>query len=269
VKGQNFRGKRTALITVWLLALCVASAGLWLRARQRQYALNRQLIATLVKGDNKQALALVNAGADPNTHYTPTPVPSLLQLARQLLHRSPTPVNDSETALSIACGGYWDGMSYGMQELRPDDAHLVQVMLTLGATVNVADDRGDTPLMWAAISHRLNSVRLLLDHRANVNAKTKHGYSSLEYAALFGRNSDLVRLLLEQGANANMQDENGETALDMAVCVHADKDVIRQLLAHGANPNLADNRGVTPLRWEKGNNRPDLVALLIQYGARK
>jgi hypothetical protein len=74
-----------------LLAALIGGTGLWLRAQQRQYALNRALIAALVKGDTRLALTLVNEGADPNTPYNPTPVPSLLELVKQLFHRSPPP----------------------------------------------------------------------------------------------------------------------------------------------------------------------------------
>jgi hypothetical protein len=212
------KGKRVALIMLFVVALLIVSVGLWLRARQRQYALNRQLIAALVNYDDKQALALVNAGADPNTRFEPTPVPSLLQLVRQLLRRSPPPVNDSETALSIACGEvqHAEDATNDAQIQRPDNAPLVQAMLIHGATVNVADGDGNTPLMWAALSNRLNSMRLLLDHEAEVNAKAKDGTTTLEYAAMLRGNSDMVRLLLKNGANANMQDKDGKTALNWA-----------------------------------------------------
>ena len=53
------------LSTIGLLAIGVAVLGL--QARQRQYALDRRLIAALVKNDAEQGLDLVNAGADPNT----------------------------------------------------------------------------------------------------------------------------------------------------------------------------------------------------------
>jgi hypothetical protein len=50
--------RRAVLLTLCLLVGVIVAGGvsLWLRARQRQYALNRQLIAALVKGDDKQAL---------------------------------------------------------------------------------------------------------------------------------------------------------------------------------------------------------------------
>src|SRR5436305_1771341 len=73
---KNMRGKRTVMIAL-LLFTCVAAMVPWFRAQRRQYALNRQLIAALKQENDRRALVLVSAGADPNTRYEPTPVPSL------------------------------------------------------------------------------------------------------------------------------------------------------------------------------------------------
>ena len=99
--------RRRSLLLLFVLSalLLIAAGGLWLRQAKRQYALNRQLIDALVHGDFKQALALVNAGADPNTRSTPPPAPTFKLLLHQLLHRSPVPVNNSPTAFIMACGG--------------------------------------------------------------------------------------------------------------------------------------------------------------------
>jgi hypothetical protein len=226
------------LITLGLVALLVGGAGLWLRAQQRQYALNRQLIAALLKNDGKQALALVKAGADPNTHYTSTPVPTLPELVNQFFYHSPPPpVNDSPTAFTIACGAEGVTMcssNYGPYVVwleRPDNAQLVQAMLAHGATVNVKDALAWTPLDWAIF---------------------------------FDAPVKTIDLLLEHGANANVQDKDGRTPL-----MNGNDAIIRRLLKHGANPNLADTSGRTPLSIAKENNCPDIVALLEQYGAKK
>src|SRR5579862_2192692 len=92
----------SALIIGILMLSLVGGMGLWLRSAQRQYGLNRALIAALVHHDTRQALALVEAGADPDTQYDATLVPSLPDLMRHLFHRLPFATNDSPTALSIA-----------------------------------------------------------------------------------------------------------------------------------------------------------------------
>jgi hypothetical protein len=56
--------RRAAIIALSMLTYLIGGVGLWLRAQERQYALNRQLIAALVKGDNQKALTLVKAGTN-------------------------------------------------------------------------------------------------------------------------------------------------------------------------------------------------------------
>jgi ankyrin repeat protein len=266
--------RRSVLFTGFLLLLLTGGCGLWLRSQHRQYALNRQLIAALVKGDDKQALALVNEGADPNTCYKLMPVPSLLQLTRQLLHRSPLPINASPSAFMIACGAPWkyDDEIVAAQRKAPDAAQLVQAMLTHHANINAKDEQSRTLLMWAVMINRSKTARLLLEHGANVNAQAKHGYTPLTYAI---GSQEVVRLLLDHGAEVNTQDEFGWTALYGAV-LHAPSapnsatiDVVRQLLAHGANPNLPMKDGFTALKLAQQEDLPDLVALLKHYRARK
>ena len=145
--------------------------GLWLHAQQRQYALNRGLIAALVKGDDRQALALVNAGADPNTHYEPTHVLSLNEFVMQLFHRSPSPlVNDSPTAVLMACGASWISYVNPAPYLDIDAAPLIRAMLQHGAHVNAQDRNGYTPLMCASLLDHPKMVEVLLEYGANQHA---------------------------------------------------------------------------------------------------
>src|ERR1019366_7264804 len=180
------RRRHTTLIALFLLVGLTGACAIWLRSEQHQYALNRQLIAALVHVDDKQALTLVNGGADPNTRYTPTPVPSLPELVIQLLHRSSPPANDSPTALLIACGAEWSGdfATIDAQVNRPDDAQLVQAMVRHGANINVKSPTGATPLMWSGGFTGLKIANVLLEHGANVNAQTNHGDTLLMEAAI-------------------------------------------------------------------------------------
>jgi hypothetical protein len=268
---NRYHLRRSALFTGILLLLLAGSASLWLRVQRRQYALNRQLIAALVKGDDKQSLALVKGGADPNTRYTPLPVPSLPRMVKQLLHRSAPPANDSPTALGIACGTNWDfdWRKMDAQEKAPDLFSLVHAMFRHGGNVNAQSQYRETPLWWAVRNNRSSTARELLQDGANVNAKNSEGNSPLIAAIVYKRSPQIVRLLLDYRADPNATDHIGLTVLENAVILHWDIETLRQLLAHGANPNLPDKNGDTALKFAQYKDDPDIIALLKHYGARK
>ena len=136
--------QRAILLALCLLTVSLVACALWLRSQQRQHALNRQLISAIVQGDDTQALALVEAGADPNTRFEPAPVPSLYDLVKQFFRRSPTTAKLSPTAYEMAVGVIWiwqdkDGIFYiaqhgsSLDSPGTDDPHLLQTMIAHGA----------------------------------------------------------------------------------------------------------------------------------------
>jgi ankyrin repeat protein len=56
-----------------------------------------------------------------------------------------------------------------------------------------------TPLILAAWNNHIDTVRLLLDRKADVNAKDITGWTAL-HAAAFGGHTEIMQLLLERGA---------------------------------------------------------------------
>jgi hypothetical protein len=295
--------RRAALFTLLLMTGIIICAGLWLRAQRRQAALNRQLIAALVKHDTQQALTLVYDGADPNTPLKPRPVPSLRAWWNFLLHRSSLSVNNSPTALLIVCGADFTETHTDVD--FSDASQLARAMLEHGASLKAQDENGWTPLRCAVRDNYRRTVSVLLEYGADVNVKDVIGWTPFLQAAqlapdlmplLFEHGGDVntqnndgdtplqfvtangyadhVRFLLEHGADVNAKNRTGETALYWAVGNSDTPDdaytakILPQLLLHGANPNLPSNNN-TILQLAKSKNRPDLVALLRRYGAKK
>ncbi|CAN5680520.1 hypothetical protein BH24ACI5_BH24ACI5_00520 [soil metagenome] len=90
-------------------------------------------------------------------------------------------------------------------------------LLACGAHVDAAaqNEMKVQPLHAAIASRNGETVALLLEHGANVNARQQEGYTALMGAAGTGR-EDLVDLLLARGADPTLEDENGKTAVDVA-----------------------------------------------------
>ena len=200
--------KRSALLTSALLLLGMSLACfVWVRKEQRQYALDRALIAALVKGDTKfspllesdtkRAIALVEAGADPNTRYSPTPSPSLYEfLNRFLRHSQPRRSNHNPTALMIACSFYLQlGEDIRINEEKPQlGQELTQVMLLHGASVNTQDTEGQTALCWAIGGGNREVIQQLLDYGADPNGADVAYYTD-DRPSIVYRIPEIVALL--------------------------------------------------------------------------
>lgn len=77
-----------------------------------------------------------------------------------------------------------------------------------------------TPLMEAASGGYADIVKLLIEHGANVNAKSSVGNTALTYACCGGY-EDVVKILLDAGADVEHQNDNGHTPLmEAASCGH-------------------------------------------------
>ena len=101
----------------------------------------------------------------------------------------------------------WKGFSLLHHEAKDGKTKTVEFMLKHGADPNIRDGRvqlGSTPLHGAARQDRLNAAKVLVEHRADVNARTDHGQTPLD-AALASKRQKLVPLLLEHGAKSGIR----------------------------------------------------------------
>lgn len=93
----------------------------------------------------------------------------------------------------------------------------MRVLLGHGADVHArsSNEMGNTPLHAAAAGGRTEAVAALLDGKADPNARQHGGWAALHSAAQSGR-LDLARLLLDRGADASPRADDGLTPLDLA-----------------------------------------------------
>ena len=157
--------------------------------------------------------------------------------------------------------------------------HLETVSALLAGGVNV---KGNTAVVLAT---RLEVLKMLLDHGADVNTKEAGGRTALMPATWQG-DVDRVKLLLDRGADVNAKDGNGKTVLMMAAdgavyitysnngplateeAVRQRMDIVKMFLARRADVNAKDSQGNTALliAAQKGV-LGDMVRLLLDHGA--
>lgn len=130
----------------------------------------------------------------------------------------------------------------------------------------VAQDKGRhkvTPLWAAAVSNRLEVVKILLKAGAQVNALSDTGSTPVR-SACFMTNIDVIKTLIEYGADIHKANKNGGTCLINAV---QSAELCQILLDHGVALNKADMSGNVALHYAVKEGRIDSVRLLLQYGA--
>jgi hypothetical protein len=99
-------------------------------------------------------------------------------------------------------------------------------------TVNDRDlARGATPLIWQAEQGRCDNCALLLDAKADVDARDHLGRTALMHAcesAVFG----VIALLLGAGADLGAEDNLGRTAIEFCPRATPTQLTCRSLIAH-------------------------------------
>ena len=110
--------------------------------------------------------------------------------------------------------------------------------------------------MWAAEAHsKLEVLQFLAAKGADINAKSKDGYTALIYAGKLAK-MDAMEFLVSKGADVNAQAADGATALSF--CINIGPASLRErlytgikcsqlLLKAGANANIENHAGRTPL----------------------
>ena len=160
-----------------------------------------------------------------------------------------------------------------------DDATL-QVLLEYGADVNYGSSHRSKPksALHIAINrreHSLGSISALLSIKdIEINSKADwRGYTALHLAASEGK-LDILKLLLDHGADINATNATGKTALTLGVvCCPWEKytQVVRILVEKGTDIESVDNDGNTALMVAaKHTNQPlEAIEIIFDMGAKR
>lgn len=111
-----------------------------------------------------------------------------------------------------------------LSDLYTEQKKVVQVCNSLGRTVS--------PLFYACAVGSAEGVRLLIEHKVDVNARDENGFTALMLASALNR-KEIVRLLIQNGADMSLRSNSGFYALTFA-CVTGANDAVQELENAGA-----------------------------------
>ena len=144
------------------------------------------------------------------------------------------------------------------------DSEIVRALVDAGADIDRGSDDGWTPLMIASQNGHDNTVDLLLDAGANVLVARADNWTAL-HSAVTNERVGATRLLIDAGAPLEAA-RDGFTPLTYAAQEGLDAFVML-LLDAGANPSGARADGPTPLLMAAQNGHGQLITQLVAAGA--
>eukprot|EP00047_Mylnosiga_fluctuans_P007610 m.254491 g.254491 ORF g.254491 m.254491 type:complete len:618 (-) comp18979_c0_seq1:333-2186(-) len=208
-----------------------------------------------------------------------------LVCSRVLLHECGFSLRDRNdkghsAIIQAACGGH---------------RHVMQWLLSQGATLEERDDVGNTPLLFAAWSGHLELVQWLLLHGAALAETSSTGHNALLSAAnsgqlrvcqwlveacnmsvhhtntngdsplllaAFGGHTALIEYLARAGAALDARNRDGLDAV-LSACNGGHKDTVDALLRLGCSLDVCNTDGYTPVILAACGGHLDLLQWLV------
>jgi len=123
------------------------------------------------------------------------------------------------------------------------DEDILKDFIEKGADVTKGDDKGVTPVHFAASEGNKDSLKILMKAGAKLNARDKKGRTPL-MAVSGGWGSDsVIELLLKKGCKMSDTDNNGATMLHYTT----DVKILHKCLDQDIDVNAQDHKGRTAL----------------------
>lgn len=168
----------------------------------------RQIVTTLIVLAGFLSFAQPSFSAGPSKQY------DLLDAIQK---------NQLQEVLELLKGGvspdtrsYTDGIPALIFAAREGNFAIMEALLKAGARPNISTrDRDETALMIRAVGRNSQLIKLLIDHKADLDKADRANETAL-YKAVRARKFKNAKMLVDAGANVNVTDLRGRSVLDIA-----------------------------------------------------
>ena len=188
--------------------------------------------------------------------------------------------------LVIALGVFFSSGVDVLEAAAEGNINVVRQAIAKGANLNVKDEDGETPLLWAAMFGHKEVAELLIVKGADVNAMTNGGKTPLDVAnkieswdtsKVEAAKNKISGLLLENGAKTGWNIKMVKRSIQVAAKT-GDIKWVKQHLEDGMDvnavgqaiqyPRVAQSDAAwTSLHWAALEGHKEIVELLIAKGA--
>lgn len=152
-----------------------------------------------------------------------------------------------------------------------DSVRAAEALIAAGADVNAKDAIDDSPYLYAGARGHLEILTMTLKHGADLKSVNRYGGTALIPAAERGH-VETVRTLIAAGVEVDHVNRLGWTALLEAIILgdggSSHRQIVDLLIVAGADVNLPDGEGVTPLQHARRRGFSAIEQALVAAGAR-
>ncbi|KIW80115.1 hypothetical protein Z517_06730 [Fonsecaea pedrosoi CBS 271.37] len=154
----------------------------------------------------------------------------------------------------------WNGATPLFRAVYARCSGIARILIEAGADLEVLDDDGDWRPIHAAYDDA-TTTRLLIQKGADINAKTKNGWTCLYYAAKWDK-EEVLEALLEHRQRINP--DAIQEALSAAVS-KLNTRCVGRLLSAGADPRNLPSQGCEELMNAVNGGAKDIVKMLLEF----
>ena len=143
---------------------------------------------------------------------------------------------------------------------------MIKILLANNSAVNVVDVNGETPLIVACKKNKINNIRTLIEHGADVNFRLETtGSTALHFAAKFA-DEELIKFLLNHmNISVNASDNDSQMPLIWACSRKNNVNTVATLLDHGADITEGPY-GQSGLHFAAKYGDSEMIKLLLERG---
>jgi ankyrin repeat protein len=224
--------------------------------------IDREMFWAAHKGDMPKVLELLEKGARAQYIEASDPLEAALEMGQLDIARIFLERGADPNKLTIR------RTCLLLDNFRQERIGSMRLLLDHGADVNWLDELKANVLhhmCWSKDEDPTEAAQLLVDRGVNLEQKDSVGCTPLHSSARTGK-TKMVDFLIGVGSNIHALDDKMQTPLHTAA-TNDNVEVVFKLIGAGCGVHALDVEGKTPLHWAAQKNQAQTMVALLAHGA--